>query len=298
MQETLTARLLNERSKLLAYVRRKLSPSELAEDVLQDSLLAALRAAPVLHDETKLLPWFYRILKALAAHTNHGGHGGHGVDHTGHEAMFRRKFWVSLALSVPVLVYSDMLQMWLGYTPPTFLGSAWIGPLFAVIVFVYGGWPFIDMAMPELRQRQPGMMTLISLTISVAFVYSVAALFLPDTPGFFWDLVTLIDIMLLGHWLEMRSVRQASGALNELAKLMPDTAERLRQDGSAETVAVSDLRNGDVVLVRPGESVSADGEVIDGRSAVNEAMITGESMPVEKEEGSRVIAGTINGDGS
>jgi Cu2+-exporting ATPase len=233
-----------------------------------------------------------------SAHTGHGGHGSHGVDHSGHEQMFRRKFWVSLVLSIPVLVYSEMLQMWLGYMPPAFPGSAWIGPFFAVIIFAYGGWPFIEMAIPELRNRKPGMMTLISLAISVAFVYSVWALFLPDTPGFFWELVTLIDIMLLGHWLEMRSVRQASGALDELAKLMPDTAERITEEGGTETVSVTDLRAGDVVLVRPGESVPADGEVIEGRSSVNEAMITGESKPVEKEEGSEVIAGTINGDGS
>jgi Cu2+-exporting ATPase len=238
------------------------------------------------------------MIMDTAKHAGHTGHGGHGVDHTGHEEMFRRKFWVSLVLSIPVLFYSEMIQMWLGYTAPTFPGSEWIGPLFAVIVFVYGGWPFIEMAVPELRQRKPGMMTLISLAISVAFIYSVAALFLPNTMGFFWELVTLIDIMLLGHWLEMRSVRQASGALNELAKLMPDTAERVTTDGGTETVAVSDLRNGDVVLVRPGQSVPADGEVIEGRSSVNESMITGESKPVEKEEGDRVIAGTINGDGS
>lgn len=232
-------------------------------------------------------------------HAGHGdGHGGHGVDHTGHEQMFRRKFWVSLVLSIPVLLYSEMLQSWLGFTVPTFPGSQWIGPLFAIVIFFYGGWPFIDMAIPELRNRQPGMMTLISLAITVAFVYSLAALFLPGTASFFWELVTLIDIMLLGHWLEMRSVRQASGALDELARLMPDTAERLREDGSTETVPVSQLREGDLVLVRPGESIPADGEVVEGRSAVNEAMITGESRPVEKGEGDRVIAGTINGDGS
>ncbi|MBX2997993.1 MAG: copper-translocating P-type ATPase [Caldilineaceae bacterium] len=211
--------------------------------------------------------------------------------------MFRRKFWISLILSIPVLVYSEMLQMWLGYTAPVFPGSGWIGPIFAVIVFFYGGWPFIDMALPELRNRKPGMMTLISLAISVAFVYSVAALFLPNTMDFFWELVTLIDIMLLGHWLEMRSVRQASGALTELAKLMPDMAERVIPGGT-EQVPVDALRTGDIVLVRPGESVPADGEVTEGRSSVNESMITGESRPVTKEAGSRVIAGTINGDGS
>jgi Cu2+-exporting ATPase len=212
--------------------------------------------------------------------------------------MFRRKFWVSLLLSIPVLVYSEMIQMWLGYTAPAFPGSEWIGPLFAVIVFFYGGWPFIQMAVPEVRNRKPGMMTLISLAISVAFVYSVAALFLPGTVDFFWELVTLIDIMLLGHWLEMRSVRQASGALTELARLMPDMAERVLPDGGVEQVPVDALHTGDLVLVRPGDSVPADGDVAEGRSSVNESMITGESRPVDKEPGSRVIAGTINGDGS
>jgi Cu2+-exporting ATPase len=231
------------------------------------------------------------------AQSEHQGHGAH-VDHTGHEQMFRRKFWVSLVLSIPVLLFSPSIQTWLGFSLPAFPGSQWITPVFAVIVFLYGGIPFLQMAIPELQNRQPGMMTLISLAISVAFVYSLAALFLPTSTTFFWELVTLIDIMLLGHWIEMRSVRQASGALNELAKLMPDTAERILPDGGNETVPINQLRNGDLVLVRPGASVPADGEVQDGESDVNEAMITGESKPVKKEPGDKVIAGTINGDGS
>jgi Cu2+-exporting ATPase len=231
------------------------------------------------------------------AHSGHGDHGAH-VDHTGHEIMFRDRFWVSLALSVPVLLYSEMLQMWLGFVMPTFPGSQWLGPLFAIIVFLYGGLPFLDMARPELKNRQPGMMTLISLAITVAFIYSVATLFVPLGESFFWELVTLIDVMLLGHWLEMRSVRQASGALDELAQLMPDTAERITADGGAEEVKVGELQGGDRVLVRPGASVPVDGEVIEGRSEVNEAMITGESKPVRKEPGARVIAGTVNGAGS
>ena len=186
----------------------------------------------------------------------------------------------------------------MGFTLPTFYASEWIVPLFAVIVFLYGGLPFLRMAVPELQNRQPGMMTLISLAISVAFVYSLAALFLPNSMGFFWELVTLIDIMLLGHWIEMRSVRQASGAMQELARLMPDTAERLLPDGSTETLPVARLKNDDLVLVRPGASVPADGEVLEGESDVNEAMITGESLPVKKRAGTSVIAGTINGDGS
>jgi P-type Cu2+ transporter len=223
--------------------------------------------------------------------------GGH-VDHSGHEDLFRRRFWICLALSIPVLAYSPSIQNWLGFQTPAFPLSEWIAPVFATVVFAVGGLPFLRMAAPELRDRQPGMMMLISLAISVAFIYSLAALFLPSGETFFWELTTLIDIMLLGHWLEMRSVRQASGALNELARLMPDTAERLRPDGSVETVAADELRNDDRVLVRPGAGVPADGLVEEGESDVNEAMITGESRPVSKQAGDKVIAGTINGDGS
>jgi Cu2+-exporting ATPase len=225
---------------------------------------------------------------------NHKAH----VDHSGHEEMFRQKFWVSLVLSIPVLIFSPSVQGFLGYSLPDFPGSQWITPVFAVIVFLYGGVPFLQMAVPEIKNRQPGMMTLISLAISVAFIYSLAALLLPSGVTFFWELVTLIDIMLLGHWIEMRSVRQASGALNELAKLMPDTAERIRKDGEIEQVALAGLKRGDLLLVRPGDSVPADGQVQEGESDVNEAMITGESKPVKKEPGSQVIGGTTNGDGS
>ena len=230
-------------------------------------------------------------------HSQHVGHEAH-ADHTGHEQMFRQKFWVSLLLSIPVLIFSPAIQGWIGYSLPEFTGSQWVAPFFAVIVFLYGGVPFLKMAIPELQNRQPGMMTLISLAISVAFVYSLAALFLPDSMTFFWELVTLIDIMLLGHWIEMRSVRQASGALQELARLMPDTAERIRPDGTVETVAVQTLVEDDLVLVRPGTSIPADGEVMQGESDVSEAMISGESIPVKKSAGAKVIAGTINGDGS
>jgi P-type Cu2+ transporter len=228
---------------------------------------------------------------------DHSMHAGH-VDHTGHEQMFRRKFWVSLVLSIPVLLFSQGLQMLLGYTLPAFPGSTWIAPLFSVIVFFYGGLPFLQMAVPELKNRQPGMMTLISLAISVAFFYSAAALFLPGAMDFFWELVTLIDIMLLGHWIEMRSVRQASGALDALAKLMPDTAERLDSQGQVQTLPVSELRQNDLVLVRPGASIPADGEVTEGESSVNESMITGESKPVNKHPGDKVIGGSINSGGS
>jgi Cu2+-exporting ATPase len=212
--------------------------------------------------------------------------------------MFRRRFWISFLLSIPVLLYSPALQRWLGFSMPAFAGSRWITPFFATIVFVYGGIPFLKMAWPELRKGKPGMMTLISLAIVVAFVYSVATLFLPTGSAFFWELVTLIVVMLLGHWIEMRSVRQASRALDELAELMPDTAERLLPDGDTETVPVSELAKGDLVLVRPGASIPADGRVVEGESDVNEAMITGESRPVEKQVGDEVIGGTIVGEGS
>jgi P-type Cu2+ transporter len=227
-------------------------------------------------------------------HQPEGGHGGHGHNgHMGHEILFRNRFWVSLVLTIPVLIYTPMLQHWLGFSPPAFWGSTWIAPVLSTIVFVYGGLPFLQMAGGELRDRQPGMMTLISLAITVAFVFSVATLLFDLGEDFFWELVTLIDIMLLGHWLEMRSVRQASGALGELAKLMPDTAERITAD-STETVPLGQLKTGDKVLVRPGSSIPTDGEVYDGSSDVDEAMITGESKPVKKEPGAKVIAGTVN----
>jgi P-type Cu2+ transporter len=239
-------------------------------------------------------------------HAGHGGHAGH-IDHTGHEAMFRQRFWISLALTVPVVLYSPMIQQWLGFTMPQFPGSNWVSPLFAVAVFVIGGIPFLQMAVPEIQARKPGMMTLIAMAITVAFGYSLYAFLFPpvDAMGmvmtggmdFFWEMATLIDIMLLGHWLEMRSVRQASGALNALAKLLPDTAERLSGE-AVETVPVSHLRDGDLVLVRPGANIPADGLVVQGASSVSEALITGESKPVKKNEGDSVIGGTLNGDGS
>ena len=237
-----------------------------------------------------------------AVHTTHGmnkaGEHAQHIDHSGHEELFRKRFWVCLLLSIPVLLYTPMLQMWFGFRMPEFAGSQWLTPLFSIIVFLYGGVPFIQMAIPEIRNRQPGMMTLISLAISVSFIYSLAATFVNLGEGFFWELVTLIDVMLLGHWIEMRSVRQASGALDTLAKLMPDTAEHIMPDGNIHTMPVSSLKAGDLVLVRPGASVPADGVVEEGKSDVNEAMITGESHPVKKAVGSKVIAGTINGDSS
>lgn len=228
----------------------------------------------------------------------HDDHKGH-TDHTGHELMFRDRFFISLVLSVPVLLYSPTIQGWLNYTAPTFFGSWLILPLFSTIIFFYGGLPFLSMAKVEIGNRAPGMMTLISLAISVAYFYSMGTLVADIGDDFFWELVTLIDVMLLGHWIEMRSIRQASGALGALAKLMPDTAEMIMPDGEVMEHPASDLNAGDIFLVRPGSSVPADGEVVDGSSDVNEAMITGESKAIRKQVGDSMIAGTVNaGDSS
>jgi P-type Cu2+ transporter len=229
--------------------------------------------------------------RAHAAHAGHDKHAGHSV------AMFRDKFWISLLLTLPTLVWGHMLQSALGYTAPHFPGSHWIPAVFGTAVFVYGGWVFVQGAIRELKDRQPGMMTLIALAISVAFIFSaVVTLGYPGMP--LWEeLATLVTIMLLGHWIEMRSISQAQGALSELGKLLPNTALRIVGD-QIEEVQVSELREGDLVLVRPGASIPADGVVREGVSLVNESMITGESRPVEKREGDRVVAGTVNESGS
>jgi len=232
---------------------------------------------------------------------DHAAHGGHDK-HAGHSAaMFRDKFWLSLLLTLPTLVWGHMLQGALGYTAPSVPGARWIPAVFGTAVFVYGGTPFLKGAAREIRDRLPGMMTLIALAISVAFAFSVAVLLgFPGMP--LWEeLATLVTIMLLGHWLEMRSIAQAQGALGELAKLLPSSAARIRGEGAAEQVEdvpVPELRDGDMVLVRPGAGVPADGVVRSGRSTVDEALVTGESAPVDKAEGATVIAGTVNGSGS
>jgi len=229
----------------------------------------------------------------------HGrGHNGHKQDHTGHEEMFRRRFWVCLVATVPVLVWSGTIQDWLGYTAPQFPGSELIVPGLSTLIFAYGGLPFLQMSWGELRARQPAMMTLISLAITVAFLFSVATVLWGGLgEDFFWELVTLIDVMLLGHWIEMRSVRVASGSLEALASLVPDTAEVIGEDGRVQDRYLDDVRTGDVVLIRPGASAPVDGLVIQGRTEMDESMITGESRPVLKEPGSEVIGGTLN-DGS
>ncbi|MGD8728577.1 MAG: heavy metal translocating P-type ATPase [Gemmatimonadota bacterium] len=228
------------------------------------------------------------------AHDEHSGHD----KHEGHSvAMFRDRFWGSLLLTVPTLVWSPMLQELLGFTPPSFPLSRFVAPVFGTAVFFYGGLVFIRGAVRELKDRLPGMMTLISLAIAVAFGYSLAVLFGWEGEPLWWELASLVTIMVLGHWIEMRSIGQAQGALQELAELLPDTAERVI-DGGTQEVRISELVDGDVVLVRPGASIPADGEVVDGRSSVNESMLTGESKPVDKETGAGVSAGTVNGSGS
>jgi len=223
--------------------------------------------------------------------TAHDKHAGHSV------AMFRDKFWLSLILTIPIVVLSADVQMWLGYDIPDVPGSDYLGAVLGTIVFVYGGIVFLRGARGELADRQPGMMTLISLAIVVAFVTSWAGTLRLFEVEIWWELATLITIMLLGHWLEMRSIAQARGALDALAALLPDTAERVT-DGNTETIALASLAEGDVVLVRPGARIPADGTIVEGDADVDESLITGESKPVAKSSGDPVIAGSVAAGGS
>lgn len=226
-----------------------------------------------------------------AAHKESDKHEGHSL------AMFARKFWVSLLLTIPVVLYSDILDELFDWRAPDFSGSRFLPAVLGSVIFFYGGWIFLAGAWREIRGRLPGMMTLIALAIGTAYIYSVAVVLgVPGKP-LFWELSTLITVMLLGHWMEMRAVQGAQGALKELSKLLPDTAEILR-GGKPQTVPLSELRVDDRVLVRPGARIPADGVVEDGAAEVNEAIVTGESRPVRKEKGSEVIAGTTNGDGA
>jgi len=221
-----------------------------------------------------------------APHAGHDKHAGHDPD------VFRRQFWIALLLTIPVVIWSREVQGWLGYEAPSFIGSDWIPPVVGTVVFAYGGLVFLRGARTELGDRQPGMMTLISLAIAVAFVASWAATLGIFEVDVWWELATLITVMSLGHWLEMRAIRQARGALSALAALLPDTAERVIGDG-VETVPIGELRLRDVVLIRPGARVPADGEVVEGSADVDESMITGESRAVGKEPGDRLVAGTV-----
>ena len=234
-----------------------------------------------------------------SGHHHQGGHGNGGHNHGAMIADFRRRFWVSLALTVPILALSPMIQGFLGLAETlAFAGDRYALFALSAGVFGYGGWPFLTGLVSELRQRQPGMMTLIGLAIGVAFVYSSAVVFGLTGRVFFWELATLVDVMLLGHWIEMRSVMGASGALEALVKLMPATAHRLTEGGDTEEVAVSELTPGDRVLVRPGEKIPTDGEITEGRSSLDESMLTGESKPVSKGPGDEAIGGAVNGEGA
>src|SRR5580704_6287144 len=224
-------------------------------------------------------------------HGSHDRHAGHSV------AVFRDKFWLSLALTIPVVFWSADVQHWLGYTAPSFPGSTFIPAILGTVVFVYGGLVFIRGAWSELADHKPGMMTLISLAITVAFGTSLAATFGLFEIDVWWEVASLITIMVLGHWLEMRAISQARGALNALAALLPDIAERVN-GADTESVPLSELRVGDIVLVRPGARVPADGVVAEGSADVDESMITGESKAVPKVAGAKVIAGTVASGGS
>jgi P-type Cu2+ transporter len=235
-----------------------------------------------------------------ASTTKSGEHGDHdhGGDHGDHAALFRDRFWLTLALTIPVVVWAPMIQMWFDYEAPTFPGSALVAPLLGTVIFLYGGWPFLTGGLDEARRRSPGMMLLIAMAITVAYVASLATELGLFEQEVWWELALLISIMLLGHWLEMRAIGQAQGALAALAALLPDEAERVEADGSTTTVAVGDLGVGDVVLVRPGARVPADGTVERGSADVDESMLTGESNPVARTEGDRVAAGTVVADAS
>jgi Cu2+-exporting ATPase len=226
-------------------------------------------------------------------------HGGHGDHHRHMVEDFKRRFWVSLILSLPIVALAPMIQEWLGVREVlAFGGSSYVQFALSSLVFFYGGWPFLKGLVDEVRQAQPGMMTLIALAILVAYIYSSAVVFGVPGKTFFWELSTLIVVMLLGHWIEMRSVMGASRALDELAKLMPKDAHRLKEDGSTVDVPVSELDKGDSILIKPGEKIPADGEIVEGNTSVDESVVTGESEPVSKEAGDQVTGGAVNGDGS
>jgi Cu2+-exporting ATPase len=230
--------------------------------------------------------------EAHGEHEGQAGHSGHDK-HAGHDPeIFRRKFWLSLALTIPLVVTSEMVMDWFGYTID-FPGMSWLGPVLGSIVFWWGGWPFLAGGVAEARARQPGMMLLISMAIVVAYAASMLTSLDVLDLEFWWELAALVTIMLLGHWQEMKAIRQAQGALAALAELLPDEAERVGPDGEVTTVELDDLVPGDVVLVRSGGRVPADGTIVDGAAELDESMITGESRPVPRATGDRVVAGTV-----
>lgn len=233
-------------------------------------------------------------------HDKKGHKDQHDSHHNHHAHMikdFKKRFWISLVITLPILVLAPMIQDLLGYEL-RFNGDRYVQFVLSSIIFFYGGWPFLKGMADELKKRAPGMMTLIALAITVAYVYSSAVVFGVGGKIFFWELASLIVIMLLGHWIEMKSVMGASNALQELAKMMPSTARRIKQDGEHEDVPVDDLKSNDIILVRPGEKVPADGTVMEGESHVNESMLTGESKPVSKHKDDQVIGGSVNDNGT
>jgi Cu2+-exporting ATPase len=213
-------------------------------------------------------------------------------------ADFRRRFIVSMFLTLPVLYLAPMIREWLGLAVPAFDGAMYVLLGLSTVIYLYGGGPFLSGLIRETSDRSPGMMTLIGIAITAAYAYSAAVVLGIEGSTFFWELATLIDVMLLGHWIEMRSVMGASRALEELAKLMPDEAHLLTDSGETQDVPVAELAPGDRILIKPGEKVPVDGRIVDGQSALDESMLTGETTPVEKGEGDEVIGGSINGDGS
>ncbi len=236
------------------------------------------------------------------SHEEHQAHAaGTAPEHDHHammEADMRKRFLVTLVLTVPVLLLSPTIQAWAGLRIPAFVGADLILFALATIIVVYGGWPFYKGAYKSLRNRKAGMDVLVSLAVVAGYLYSVGSTFLFVAPDFYWEMSTLVLFLLFGHWMEMRSIRGATGALRELVKLIPPTANRLRDDGTVEEVATGDLQVGDLVLVRPGEKVPIDGTIVSGETSVNEAMVTGESKPVPKAEGDPVLGGTVNGEGA
>lgn len=232
-------------------------------------------------------------------HDGMSDQGDHGSHHAMMVADFRKRFWISLIISIPILILSPLIQKFIGLQGVIrFPGDSYVLFILSSAVFFYGGWPFLKGIIDELKSKSPGMMTLIALAISVAYVYSSAVVFGVTGSVFFWELATLIDVMLLGHWLEMRSIMAASSALEELARLMPSEAHKVMSDGSTQEVPLNELTVSDKILVKPGGKIPADGKVIEGESSVNEAMLTGESTPVAKQAGAAVIGGSINGEGS
>jgi len=250
------------------------------------------------HQNTEAAP--VKKQTAAISHSHHDmnppmGHEGHD-----HHAMmindFKKRFWISLILTVPILLLSEMIQHWLGFEIK-FPGDKYVLLILSSFIFFYGGWPFLKGFVSEIKVKSPGMMTLIALAISVAYVFSVAIIFGFKGMDFFWELATLIVIMLLGHWLEMKSVLGASKALQLLVSMMPAEAHKIHVDHVMD-VKLEELQKDDIILIKPGEKVPADGTVAEGESYLNESMLTGESKPVKKERGDKVIGGSLNGNGS